>query len=158
MNKQLELTLVDGVALPSLKMSEEGRCFFLNKEGRCDVHSARPGICRLFPLGRIYEENGFSYFLQIHECTKGEHTPVRVSEWLDTPNMKKYEKYIGEWHSFLLAWQRQVHETTDENVKRQTVMYLLMQFFFKSYQATEDFYPQFYARLEEARELIGGQS
>ena len=59
-----ELTVVDGLILPCLAMKgPEEACTFLNKEGRCSVHPYRPGICRLFPLGRIYEEDSFSYFL-----------------------------------------------------------------------------------------------
>lgn len=51
----LELNVVDGMVLPNLKMAgEEEACLFL-KDGRCSIHGYRPGICRLFPLGRIYE-------------------------------------------------------------------------------------------------------
>ena len=56
----VELNLVDGIILPNLKMSGEGEaCTFLNEEGRCRIHPFRPGICRMFPLGRIYEDHGF---------------------------------------------------------------------------------------------------
>ena len=59
----LELNVVDGVILPNLKMTGDGeRCSFLNPEGRCSIHPYRPGFCRMFPLGRIYEENGFITF------------------------------------------------------------------------------------------------
>ncbi len=51
----LELNVVDGIILPNLRMAgEEEACVFLNEEGRCSVHAYRPGICRLFPLGRYY--------------------------------------------------------------------------------------------------------
>jgi len=47
---KLDLNVVDGIILPNLKMSTEGdRCVFLNMEGRCGIHSLRPGICRIFP-------------------------------------------------------------------------------------------------------------
>ena len=72
---------------------------FLTEEGRCGIHPFRPGICRLFPLGRYYEENGFRYFLQVHECQKENRAKVKVKKWLDTPDLKKYETYIAR-----LAW------------------------------------------------------
>ena len=51
----LELNVVDGIILPNLKMAgEEEACSFLDQNGRCRIHAYRPGICRLFPLGRIY--------------------------------------------------------------------------------------------------------
>ena len=28
------------------------------EEGRCEIHPFRPGLCRLFPLGRNYESEG----------------------------------------------------------------------------------------------------
>ena len=51
----LELNVVDGIVLPNLRMAGgDEACVFLNEEGRCSVHAYRPGICRLFPLGRYY--------------------------------------------------------------------------------------------------------
>lgn len=60
--------------------------------------SISSGICRLFPLGRYYEEKGFRYFLQVHECQKENRAKVKVKKWLDTPDLKKYETYIARWH------------------------------------------------------------
>ena len=60
LSKHVELNVVDGIILPNLKMQEESQqCAFLNSEGRCSIHPIRPGICRLFPLGRYYENGGF---------------------------------------------------------------------------------------------------
>ena len=96
---KIELNVVDGIILPNLKMAgAEDGCGFLTEEGRCGIHPFRPGICRLFPLGRYYEENGFRYFLQVHECQKENRAKVKVKKWLDTPDLKKYETYIARWH------------------------------------------------------------
>ena len=63
------LGVVDGLVLPHLNMDGDGeRCPFLGADGRCRVYIARPGICRIFPLGRFYENGSFRYFLQTHEC------------------------------------------------------------------------------------------
>ena len=57
----VELNVVDGVILPNLKMQgAEEACAYLDGGGRCSIHPYRPGICRLFPLGRYYENGGFS--------------------------------------------------------------------------------------------------
>ena len=40
-----------------LNRDKEGRCVFLGSEG-CSVHSDRPLVCRLFPLGRVVDEDG----------------------------------------------------------------------------------------------------
>ena len=76
---KVELNVFDGMILPNLKMHEDtDACAFLNEEGRCSIHSIRPGICRLFPLGRFYEDGGFQYFLQIHECKNQNRTYGRM--------------------------------------------------------------------------------
>ena len=68
---QIDLGVVDGVILPHIKMAGNTNCCpFLNESGRCSIHSFRPGFCRLFPLGRFYENRSFSYFLQTKECKK----------------------------------------------------------------------------------------
>ena len=60
LDQALTLGVVDGLVLPKLKIDgDQGRCVFLNDQGRCRIHAYRPGICRLFPLGRIYEEDSF---------------------------------------------------------------------------------------------------
>lgn len=60
MQGKIELNVVDGVILPNLAMSNETEtCAFLNEQGRCSIHAYRPGICRLFPLGRYYETRDY---------------------------------------------------------------------------------------------------
>ena len=67
MQEKLALGVENGLILPSLRMQPEtDACGFLDVRGRCSIHSHRPGLCRLFPLGRLYEEGTFSYFLQLY--------------------------------------------------------------------------------------------
>ena len=97
--ENIELNLVDGTILPNLKMvGENERCSFLNEDGRCSIHSHRPGICRIFPLGRIYENQDFKYFLQVNECKKENRSKVKVSKWIDTPDLTKNQQFINDWH------------------------------------------------------------
>ena len=85
------------MVLPNLKMTaEKDACPFLDDKGRCMVHSHRPGLCRLFPLGRYYEENGFRYFIQIHECPKKDRGKVKIKKWLGIGDLKSYENYVME--------------------------------------------------------------
>lgn len=146
----LELNVVDGLILPNLKMSEQtNRCTFLNEEGRCSIHKARPGICRLFPLGRIYEGDGFDYFLQVHECKKQNRTKVKISKWLETPQLGRYENYICQWHALTKAVQKKIQVCHDEAQIRQWNLQILNEFFVKPYDTEKDFYPQFSERLKK---------
>ena len=156
MQDRIELNVVDGVILPNLKMAEpKERCSFLNKEGRCSIHAARPGICRLFPLGRFYEEDGFKYFLQVHECPKENKTKVKVKHWIDIPDIKENEKYILTWHRFLKEIEAFVEGGATEVQVKQISLYVLQQFFMTPYDMEADFYPQFFERMEKTRKALG---
>lgn len=155
MSAELELGLVDGNILPHLAMKgEKERCVFLNEEGRCAVHRIRPGFCRLFPLGRYYTEDGFKYILQIHECRKKNRSKIKVRKWLDTPDLKQYEKFVLDWHNFLIDVQEVFYKAEDETLVKNLNMYVLSRFYYTPYSEAEDFYPQFYRRLEEAQKLL----
>ena len=79
----LELNVVDGIILPNIRMTgRDEACSFLNSEGRCGIHPYRPGFCRLFPLGRLYENRSFRYFLQVHECPRENRSKVKVRRWI----------------------------------------------------------------------------
>ena len=148
---RLELNVVDGIILPNLKMQgEEDGCSFLDENGRCSIHAFRPGICRLFPLGRYYEDRDFKYFLQVHECRKENRTKVKVKKWMDTPDIKAYEAYVREWHYFLVDMGEYVAQNP-ETAKNDS-MYVLKQFYMMPYSESEDFYPQFDRRLAAAKE------
>ena len=132
---------------------KEETCTFLDREGRCSIHPFRPGICRMFPLGRYYEETGFRYFLQVHECPKKDRTKVRVRSWLDIPDLKRYETYIFDWHSFLKVCERE-SEGLDGDSLKILQMYLLRAFYQTPWDG-EDFYGEFYRRLAQVKEKLG---
>lgn len=152
----VELHVEDGLVVPNLKMAEgTERCVFLNKEGRCSIHAFRPGICRLFPLGRIYGEDGVSYFLQNGACRKENRSKVKVVKWLDTPEPKAYQKFLADWHSFKKGLILYLDTAQGEQAAKTVAMFLLNQFFVKPYDTDSDFYPQFYERLREAKGAFG---
>lgn len=148
MADKLELQVVDGIVLPNLKMTgEQEQCAFLNEEGRCSIHELRPGICRLFPLGRFYENGGFQYFLQVHECKNQNRTKIKVKKWIDTPQLEKYEKYITDWHYFLKESEEKAEE--DENERKRISMEILKQFYLLPFDKNNDFYEQFDKRRKQ---------
>ena len=151
----LELGVSDGNILPHLRMQgREERCVFLNEEGRCSVHAIRPGFCRLFPLGRYYTEENFKYIIQVHECAKKNRSKIKVKKWIDTPDLKQYEKFVWDWHQFLLDVQEVFYQTEDTELIKNLNMYVISRFYTKPYEEAQDFYVQFYERLEEAKNLL----
>lgn len=151
----LELNVVDGVILPNLMMTGTSqRCSFLNSQGRCEIHSFRPGICRLFPLGRYYEDHAFHYILQIHECKKEHKSKVKVRKWIDTPDLKSYEVFILNWHYFLKDLQILMNQAGDYGLRKDLNLYLLNQFYLTPYDAELGFYAEFQERYLKAKDDI----
>lgn len=154
LGSKLELNVFDGMILPHLKMTgEQEACAFLNEEGRCSIHPYRPGICRLFPLGRIYENGSFKYFLQIHECKNENRTKVKVKKWIDTPDLKQNDEFIMLWHDFVSEMQEKLMIAGNEELFKKVNMFLLQSFYMEAYQA-EDFYKQFKERLEKCKVVV----
>lgn len=145
---QIDLGVVDGAVLPHIKaVDSTSRCPFLNGSGRCSIHSFRPGFCRLFPLGRFYENRSFSYFLQTKECRKQNRTKVKVRKWIGLADFERYETFIRDWHYFLKDLQKPLTEG-DPQWAKQVNMVILKEFYLSPYDVSQDFYAQFYHRLE----------
>ena len=153
---KLELHVVDGCILPNLAMSgPEEACGFLDEKGRCSIHAYRPGICRLFPLGRYYENGDFRFFLQTGECRETNRSKVKVSKWLDTPELKKNQQFLADWHSFRKTVEQMIADTAEEQTVKTITMFLLNTFFVNAYDVQEDFYSQFYERLNKIKGALG---
>lgn len=146
----ISLIVVDGLILPVIQMNNEKKqCVFLNEEGRCSVHEARPGICRLFPLGRIYEEGGFSYFLQTEECPAKNKTKVKIKKWIGEADYAGYEKYVNAWHNLVIEMRTQVASMTNSEEIKVVCMKLLTEFYIKGYHQTEDVFLQIINRIND---------
>ena len=152
MQGRIALHVEEGLILPHLAMAEEtGACSFLNEEGRCSIHIHRPGICRLFPLGRIYENDGFSYFLQVNECVRENCTKEKIKNWLNTPRLKDYEAFILKWHNY--TKEMQAFLKNREDAKDWNMLHLQM-FYMMPYESA-DFYEEFEVRLADMKKRMG---
>ena len=141
---QVMLSVVDGLILPSLNMEKTEECPFLNEAGRCSIHEVRPGICRLFPLGRYYHENGFSYVLMTGECKKENRTKVKIEKWIGESDLKAYENFVLRWKTILTNTRKKIELETQPFIQQQKMeeaiavqkkisMELLQNYYFKEY-------------------------
>ena len=103
----VEISMIDGIALPNMKMDKG--CGFL-ENGRCTIHAYRPLICRLFPLGRVYNDKGFDYFLQVHECPVSDKEDVVAADWLGLEDIEANTAFTNKWHKFLAFERKKVAE------------------------------------------------
>ena len=150
----IELNIEDGLILPNLKMQGAmEKCGFLNEEGRCSIHAYRPGLCRLFPLGRNYENHKLQYFLLEGACICTSMTKVKVKKWLEIQDSRKYEEFLISWHDLRRRLKEKIAglETdaeaglSDMDIMKEINMKLLHIFYETQYKL-DDFYAQFDAR------------
>lgn len=140
----VELRTVDGMILPNLRILPKGGCVFLNEMGRCIIHDFRPGFCRLFPLGRLYEDGRFSYILQVHECSSPQKAKTRIRDWISIPESNKYNEFVLSWHNYCKNIQSSLEGKSDQEAK-DICMGVLQKFFLTDYN---DFYAEIKERLE----------
>ena len=152
----ISLSMVDGLLQPSMAMNGAGEtCRALDEEGRCSIHAIRPGICRLFPLGRQYMDGGIKYFVLENACPAPCKTKVKIAKWVERPEFKEHEEFLLKWHDFKKLCLKKLAESSDETYHKQVLMYVLQLFFRKPY-TPGSFYEEFLERLAEAKDVLGG--
>ena len=75
-------------------------------------------------------------------------------KWIDTPELRKYEKFVADWHYFLLDVQEVLYGATDAQLIKNLNLYVVNRFYLKPYEKNQDFYEQFEERLKEGRQLL----
>ena len=154
LGNKIELRENNKILLPYLKMQDDNKnCSFLNKEGRCTIHSKRPNICRLFLLGRVYKDDNFKYFLQVGKCPKENLKDVKVSEWIGIENYDNNKKFILEWYKFIKALTFRLKFVRDEKELEEINQILLDSCY--RINIKEDFYSVFLKHLPEVKNRLG---
>jgi Fe-S-cluster containining protein len=148
---KIELHVESGIILPSLTMQPDtDACGFLTAEGRCGIHAYRPGLCRAFPLGRNYAEDGLTYFLLEDACRIKNRTKLKIRKWIDMPAPAQYEKFLVTWHDIRRQIMSSIERKASDDYTQLVNVKLLETFYQKPYDAAVDFYTQF----EERRAAI----
>ena len=131
-NDKLKLIEENKILLPHLNMKEDKSCSFLNEEGRCEIHSSRPNICRLFPLGRMYLDNDIKYFLQVNNCPKDNLKEIGLKEWIGVENYSKNKEFLLEWYKFIKALTFRLKFIRDED-ELKNINQILLDNFYRNY-------------------------
>lgn len=153
--REVEFHVEDGLILPNIRMQTETMsCAFLNDEGRCSIHEFRPGLCRLFPLGRNYEDGKLNYFVLKEACPAPQKTKVKVSKWLGVPRLKEYELFLVEWHSLTKLLRTYYAEHAEDEAVIKAINMKFLQTFYLTPYDTEDFYEAFHLRFKEMDDFL----
>lgn len=151
----LEMRPNGKLLLPTLKMNgTDERCSFLNTEGRCAIHSARPNICRLFPLGRVYDQGDFKFFLMVGACIKPKLAKVKVKKWIGIEDYAVNKAFILAWYQLLKALEFRLKFIREEQ-ELEAIRKDIIDTFYRMAPDTDDFYGEFNRLLPEAKKRMG---
>lgn len=151
------LRLQGKLKLPYLAMdSTTSRCAFLNDEDRCSIHSARPNICRLFPLGRVYEQDTYHYFVQKDACPSPIKKNISIEKWIGLSNDHLHQQFLLTWHQILKALQFKLKFVHDES-DLSTIQTQFLDAFYHLIEAHDDlaFYQTFFTELPDIKRNLG---
>ena len=151
--EKVELHVEDGLILPNLRMVSTA-CGFLNKEGRCSIHPFRPGYCRLFPLGRDYDNGKLSYFVLKDACPAPHKSKVKINKWLGVPRIKDYEAFLVSWHGLTKNLRELLVGQQENEVVAKAINMQFLQIFYLTPYEGADFYPEFATRMEKMRGFL----
>ncbi|MBP3476628.1 MAG: YkgJ family cysteine cluster protein [Lachnospiraceae bacterium] len=155
MQDKVDIHVENGIILPALKMQPDtDACGFLSKEDRCSIHTYRPGLCRLFPLGRNYDESGLQYFLLEDACHIKTRTKLKIKKWLDVPALARYEKFLVTWHDLRKQIMNRIADQQSDTYTQMINVKLLELFYQKPYDTGLDFYQQFEERIAAISAVI----
>jgi Fe-S-cluster containining protein len=90
-----------------LKQTDTGACVFLGENG-CTVHSDRPLVCRLYPLGRRVSSDGAESFSRTdgHPQSAGEFTnDSTIAQFLEGQDIAPFARAADEYFQWLCAAQ-----------------------------------------------------
>ena len=120
------------------------------------VHAFRSRICRMFLLDAFMKIGLSSISYRYMNVQKQTVQSKKIKKWLDTPNLKTYEKYIADWHFFLKDLQEYVMNlafdssaNSDGTIGRSVCMCDAVLSYALS--GRWGFYSEFYKRLEKSR-------
>ena len=158
--------VLKGVRLLPKKGS--GNCPFLTKENRCSIHSHKPLVCALYPLGQNIElfpgidpesekdiRKAVSYFAQDTGCS-GIEIRLSLKEYLAGFAVEERETLDIRWARDCLALISRV-KGLRKRLRPVEMTYLMRKIeraLYLDYDHTEDFAPQYDRNIAELERVL----
>lgn len=155
--KNCEVYIGDNSHIPVVRVKPKPHnevCPFL-RNGKCSVHTAKPIVCAVFPLGRAYSsDNEELYFLQNVSCgDKGK--PHTVREWLQKFGIAETDTIGRLWSDAIIYLARYMQKT--KHFKKDTLNMIwnaVFHFLYLDYDIQKPFEAQLRENFEHLKLLL----
>lgn len=103
--------------LPVVILTErlDGSCKLLRK-GKCMIQQDKPLVCRLYPLGRLFDGKQYSYFTQ--DACKGESQKIKLKDWLEEFHIPDYDEASILWGKLVYGAALYMQKLLKENSEK----------------------------------------
>ncbi len=111
-----EIYIGDSSRIPVCRLKPQGedRHCPLLKDNKCAIHEAKPAVCALFPLARIWDRDGNAkYFVN---STSGHDTKDRhkVADWLTYGGLPVNDEAGRAWNELIIYAVKFVHDNEQQ--------------------------------------------
>lgn len=133
----------------------DNSCPFLRNK-KCIVHTAKPVVCRVYPLARIFQASGCSkYYLNGSSCC---HEPklVTVREWLGDVATEESERAGRLWTDGLMCLLSAIHpeKLSCSEAERNEILLNVFRCLWLPYDINAAFTPQLERNLHFLRKYL----
>ena len=139
-------------------VGEKEECVFL-KDGRCNVYSARPRTCRLYPLSvgpgdKSADKNksDFDYYLSLDRTSHLTGDAIRVSDWMCENFDSEAKAFIAYDYSTLPEIGKLVRKLKEPDLKR--LVFVVMLYRYYEFDTAQDFMPQYMENTRKLRKVL----
>ena len=155
--------------MPIVRLGSVGKDYHcvLLKNHKCSVHTVKPAVCGMFPLGRYmsfekdtYDQADFAtnkvkYLLQPPDCgdDSEEHT---VREWLSGFDINLEDAVFIEWQKAISQFGNKIKELEKKHdmLTMVEVWFVVRVVLYLQYDTSKDFLPQFKNNAEHLLKLL----
>ena len=81
-------------------------------------------------------------------------TKQKIRKWIDMPEFSRYETFVADWHFFVRRLQDRLMQQSDMEAAQRINRYILQEFYFRGWDAEQNFYDQFSERLKKAQKEL----
>jgi Fe-S-cluster containining protein len=130
-------------------------CPFLRGK-RCSVHVAKPCVCRVYPLARVYTATGKAQYIQASGPCSQDVAPIMVRDWIGDFSTEESDRIGRVWTDFIfcLTYAKDPSRFSCTPQIEQDIFKAIAGLLYLQYQVNMPFLPQLEANIEELRDLL----